>query len=66
MKNLWKGVKSMAKETISAINSTKFAIVDNIAKGTTALFTNKQIMMASGIIIAGVGASMIVAAHVAM
>lgn len=66
MKNLWKGVKNMAKETINAVNSTKFAMVDNIAKGTAALFTNKQIMMASGIIVAGVGASMIVAAHVAM
>lgn len=66
MKSLWKGVKDMAKETVNALNSAKVAAINNAAKGTATLFTDKKIMMAAGIIITGVGVSMVVASKIAM
>lgn len=66
MKNLWKGVKNMAKETINNINAAKVAMIDNVAKGTATLFTNKRVMMTAGMIVTGVGVSMMTAAHFAM
>lgn len=66
MKNLWKGVKNMAKETVNALNSAKVSVIDNIAKGTATLFTDKKIMMAAGVIVTGVGVSMMLASKIAM
>lgn len=66
MKNLWKGVKNTAKETVNALNSAKVAVIDNIAKGTVTLFTDKKVMMVAGMIVTGVGVSMMLASKIAM
>lgn len=66
MKSLWKGVKNMAKETVNALNSAKVAAINNVAKGTATLFTDKKVMMAAGMIVTGAGISMMLASKIAM